>query len=599
MLDNLIQLLEEIITKLEVKKLDLVNNSSFNIYEEELKLLEEDYNNIVNVELSKIKEILNDLPFTADEQTVLYKFIETIQILLLLNKNKNTTFNISAQQLNHLNIFLNKVKEVKQKQEEQTSKEKELIDEKINLCKELYNKITNDNNTAFINELDLLENLFNEFDVNVTLRKEILIDILRYNKALFEKELLKDKVEPKIERLNINEVKELFRKYNYDFDSLKEKQQEFILTYASISNMNEVFETLNVLHFPKFNLPKDSSKLTAILINCDKETIEMVVEFSKSRGITPNDLTAIIPVLVNQKSRNVKKVNNPKNPKEETPLITGKSKDYMDNVEFLEEQGFDVQYIYNKCRELLVVNNERLKENFASFKMYGFKFEQDSYGNLTHPALSCLISNNFIEVVDQFLEICPYGFQYVKDNMSRILVYSDPQGLLFYNIYASYMNENEYGDRMESEGPFNKYYKLRGEITRYIGSGYENIPYRGVTEENKQEKTMTITPPIQNRQIFEDAVLEVKNDCKVVKELTENDEVLQQLEEYTDEQNKLRYNFNGTLISKLKVKRIYNILKNYNLHEYEDSLLYAVLYNTIINQHDYEKVKQIVKSRCK
>ena len=189
--------------------------------------------------------------------------------------------------------------------------------------------------------------------------------------------------------------------------------------------------------------------------------------------------------------------------------------------------------------------------------------------------------------------------QYVKDNMSRILVYSDPMCLLFYNIYASYMNENEYGDVLVSEGPFNKTSRLRGEITRYIGSGYENIPYRGVTEENKQEKTMTITPPIQDRKVFENAVYEVKNDCKEVKDLTKNDEVLQKLEEYTDERNNLRYNFNGTLISKLKVKRIYNILKNYNLHEYEDSLLYAVLYNTIINQHDYEKVKQIVKSRCK
>ena len=74
---------------------------------------------------------------------------------------------------------------------------------------------------------------------------------------------------------------------------------------------------------------------------------------------------------------------------------------------------------------------------------------------------------------------------------------------------------------------------------------------------------------------------------------------LERLEEYTDQTNPLRYNFEGTLISKLKVKRIYNILKNYNIHELEDSLLYAVLYNTIINQADYEKVKKIVKSRSK
>jgi cysteine sulfinate desulfinase/cysteine desulfurase-like protein len=87
----------------------------------------------------------------------------------------------------------------------------------------------------------------------------------------------------------------------------------------------------------------------------------MVVEFSKSRGITPNDLTAIIPVLVDQKSRNVKKVNSPKNPKEETPLITGKSKDYMDNVEFLEDQGFDITYLSVDSEGL--VNLKELEES--------------------------------------------------------------------------------------------------------------------------------------------------------------------------------------------------------------------------------------------
>ena len=74
---------------------------------------------------------------------------------------------------------------------------------------------------------------------------------------------------------------------------------------------------------------------------------------------------------------------------------------------------------------------------------------------------------------------------------------------------------------------------------------------------------------------------------------------IEKLEEYTDKNNPVRYNFNGVLISKLKVKRIYNILKNYELENYEDSLLYAVLYNTIINQNDYENIKQIVKGWSK
>ena len=136
-----------------------------------------------------------------------------------------------------------------------------------------------------------------------------------------------EKVEPKIEKLDVNEVEELFKKYNYEFKKLKSKQQEFILNYASISNMDEVFETLNRLKFPHFDLPKESSKLATILINCDKATIEMVVDFSKSRGITPYDLTSLVPVLVEQRSRNIKKPGQVTPPKEENQIISGKSKD--------------------------------------------------------------------------------------------------------------------------------------------------------------------------------------------------------------------------------------------------------------------------------
>ena len=161
------------------------------------------------------------------------------------------------------------------------------------------------------------------------------------------------------------------------------------------------------------------------------------------------------------------------------------------------------------------------------------------------------------------------------------------------------METNEYGDDLVPEWPFNKHFQLRGEITRYAGSGYKNIPYRGVTEENKQEKTMTITPPIKDRELFDEKVQEEKMECRPLKNLVGQSTILDKLDQYIDKNNPFRYNFNGTLISKLKVERIYNILLNYGLGDKEDSLLYAVLYNTIINQEDYEKVKQIVKGWSK
>ena len=48
MLDNLKKILEEVIYKLEDKKNNLTNNSSFNKYNEELTKLEESYTNIID-----------------------------------------------------------------------------------------------------------------------------------------------------------------------------------------------------------------------------------------------------------------------------------------------------------------------------------------------------------------------------------------------------------------------------------------------------------------------------------------------------------------------------------------------------------------------
>ena len=47
-------------------------------------------------------------------------------------------------------------------------------------------------------------------------------------------------------------------------------------------------------------------------------------------------------------------------------------------------------------------------------------------------------------------------------------------------------------------------------------------------------------------------------------------------------------------ISKLKVQRIFYILVQAGLDNLEDSLLYAITYNTIINQENFDKIKNIV-----
>ena len=221
-----------------------------------------------------------------------------------------------------------------------------------------------------------------------------------------------------------------------------------------------------------------------------------------------------------------------------------------------------------------------------------------------HPALTCFLTGNFEEIVDQFIEISEDGLDYVRQNMSRICNIPSPHSLIFYNIYASYMEQDELGNDLVREGPFvnvknGKKLLLRGEITRYNNSGYKNTPYRGVTEENKKEKTMTIDITMNNKSKFDSAIEDSKYNSINIIDLVSNDSKLEKLEKYTDKVNPYRYNFNGTYISKLKVRRIYNILKNYNLDDESNSLLYAITYNSILSQDAFDKIKSIVRSRRK
>lgn len=56
----------------------------------------------------------------------------------------------------------------------------------------------------------------------------------------------------------------------------------------------------------------------------------------------------------------------------------------------------------------------------------------------------------------------------------------------------------------------------------------------------------------------------------------------------------LLYNMNGLKISKLKVLRIYNALCENNLGGTLDALLYAICYNKIITEEEYNQLKKTI-----
>lgn len=589
----------------ETKILKEQNSSSLDNYKDEIIALRNNIESIVDIDLNIFKEIINESNKTIEEKERLFEFIKSMKILLELNKKENTTFKLTRNQIEELSKLYDILDEIninEQNNKKRLEQEIDSIKKEISKLRKILNTIEDQNNNEFIKDINTIVNALNKYVEDEEEKRKILFSVMSYNDNCYNNKISTDELIPlNLTRLDMDDVRSLFKTYGYDFDQLKDNQKEDILIYGDLVNMQEVFESLKNLGFPKFIQKKQLNKLVILLINSDENTLTDIVNHSKSKGIYPADLLSLIKVLIPQTNshRNKGKKSPPGHTEGKSPIISGQSKDYKDNIDFLSALGFDVADIVKRCPHSIVIKHVKLVNNYAKFLSYGFKFDQTTTGELTHPAFTFLVSRKFDEIVDRFIESGPYGYEYIRNNMSRVSAFT-LSNLVFYNIYASYMDEDYLGRKITPEGPFvsdnGSKLRLRGEITR-LSAAHRNNAYREIQDYNKQERTMTIDPSIHNKEQFDEAVNKYAE--YEIEYISFEDDRLKDLDEYIDSRNPLRYDFDGIIISKLKVQRIFYILEQAGLDNLEDSLLYAITYNTIINQENFDKIKKIVKNRSK
>lgn len=573
-------------------------NSSGNKYSYELERIKEDINAILEIDMQMFEDILEESSLDELSKKNLYNTLKSIKVILESNANNHTTFKISNKQKEAIVKFFGIVERIKE-DNQATREQKEMEIEKLVEAKEKLVKILgileDPNNFELIEDIDVIVDAVRNSDLSIELKKGILYSILVYNRN--QKTITTPTNTPvvlNLQRLNVNDVRTLFIKYGYDFNILPQKFQDDILTFGDLTNMDEVFDCLRANNFPTFNIPRDAIKMSRMLINCDKATITNIVNYSKIRGIHSQDLLMIIPALVKQtrsSSRRQHRELGQDSGKNDSPIVPGKSEDYVKNIDFLEKLGFNIREVFDQCHHVLTTNHEKLVNNYRKFRAYHLSFKKTSNGTLTCPALSFLGSTNFEETIDQFIETSPLGYDYIKDNLSRLKI-SDPKDLIFYKIYASYMNQSCMGNSMIPEGPFAFFNSskllLRGEITN------DNSLYRGLNDNNKQTQTMTVDPIVRNQAAFDKAVRGKETDINFY---NFRDPRIEELDEYIDPTDPLVYDFNGTRISVLKVRRVLYLLHQANVDGLDDSLLYAITYNMIIDQNSFNKIKNMVRSR--
>mgnify|MGYP004709062827 FL=1 len=591
--DNLIHLLKKSISekKAIIHRYYQYKDDTLEEKQELEKLMFASCYNISTVSLETINDIIDSFSISNDEKKQLKEDISTIMTILKLNNISGTTLVLDDSQINVLNKFTNYLHEYVVTRRDFATYENIDI-EKISSLNDKYKSLAtllnNPKNKKFVSDISTLNILFDENNVSSDEKRDILLSIIKYNKSLFNYKKKEDESSiTKYGDLDIDKVRVIFKKYDYDFDSFSDNFRNKVLGNGSFVRIREVLDSLSKYKFPKV---LNEYTLMSLLLGADKETIGKCVSLATSNKLKVEQLLRIPGVLIKRENGTIlsKRYNkfrivgyNSDNYKDEV-YIVGSFKDFEKNIYTLSKYGLSIKNVFNRCPLVLVVPNEILSDNLETFLEYGFTFK-DRSNNLFDKAMPALLCNNLAEVIDQFIEIHPYGISYLRQNLSCIKTVSSCFDTMFYKIYYSIMKKgiNEAFITVISNNKSFLCFK-----------SLESEEYLNINDNNKVDITNTIIPEFADRDKYMEII---KNtDLSIDIEIFDN-EFIQNINVYSDKEEPLIYNFEGIRISKIKVLRIFNaLLKNRVLADI-DSFMFSITYNTIINQNDYNKLADIIK----
>ena len=591
---SLVQLLRENIAKNKVliHKYYLYQDFSLDEKIDLERLLFASVFNISIIPYSNLEKIVDGFSITLEEKKTMKNQLRTIVTILKLNSINGTNMVLDEGQMEVLNIFLRKLHEYISERRDFMLKNNidiEKLTEINDKYKALATTLSNPKNTNFISDMDSLITLFDEVSLPEEERQKIIVSLIKYNRNIFNSKNKTGKKKVNSNLLDTNKVKEIFKKYGYDFSKLSGDIQDKILEFGKLGKIKEVLCTLSKLGLEKFGY-----QLMSLVLASDKETIGNTVKFALKKRILNNLLVVMPSAFISSENNSFNNIGNKKFKIMDSafinnykPYIVGCDLEFRNNALLLEKYGLSVKYVLDKCPLLLMISNEKLSNNLELFLEYGFSFNGKKK-RLVNSALMALTADNFSEIVDQFIEIHPFGVKYLRDNLSSIKTVKRADDILFYNIYYSRLFEND-------DVAFRRVISNNTEYLCICGNINDRFrkSYYGINDSNKREITNTIIPIFYAKNRYLE-VLEKDYDRVIDVSIFDN-EYIQKINVFSDEVEPLIYNFGGIRISKIKVLRVFNILIKNGILASLDSLLFAITYNTIISAENYERLSKMIR----
>ena len=186
--NNLIVLLKEFRDEYQEKIDNYLKDDYLEVQIEALESLRDDYNGLIEVELPYLEEMINRFSFPDHDKKLIYAELRVAQLLLRLNNEKNTSYELSSNHIESLNMFLEGLAEVKEAHKIDLNNrllEMDRLKSELNNINSLLSKLEDNDNHIYIDDLNILNKVFDLKDVDYDTRKMILVDIIKYNNSLF------------------------------------------------------------------------------------------------------------------------------------------------------------------------------------------------------------------------------------------------------------------------------------------------------------------------------------------------------------------------------------------------------------------------------
>lgn len=588
-MNKFIKELEHEIVKLTEKQRRATELISINSY---LPLLtEENIWDLTKDEYNRIIKILKEKMIVSKEEEDFINFL--INMPDELKKLKKEVIDFSINQKKVFHSIQNKIQQLNTEYKDEDIAKLQNI---IVKYKTLLQKINN-NDLNIINEIDIIKQILENETFTLEEKLEIYTELNTKNLEIFKNynitdlEIDEEEVlsEESLEETNMpeKELDRLFEKYHINWNlpkniqmtesSIQKRNTEInqykqrLLKYGQYEKMDEIllFLVEKELTFV-FSMPEI---LTRTLLYSTKELINNLLETANRYKIEYKEMLKSEPTLfyptVSERSKIKPKSDNPvKSERTKTGSLTR----FIKTAKWLEEQGFDVQKVYNDCHIVFLRKTETTKKVYQQLTMYGISFKNND--GTQKKGFSALGTTNALEKLDISIECGAY--EYFQENISKII----DQKLNLYKVKLA---------KSKGETEIFKQYKNVG-TKIYMPFSFRNSKEYGITPDETFNLYGAVEYEDNNKELY-DNILN-NNDSDSITEIVLEDNLIKELENNYKIDN-LRYNFNGIIISRLKVLRYYQtLISNPTIQSSKEVLIYAITKGSMLNEIEMNIIKE-------